>query len=109
MAVGTYYASCDRCGKLFNVDFSFEIIENLVQEQTLELKDDVILIEENKIDISQIIISNIIINMPMKFVCYDDCKGLCANCGANLNIEKCSCNKKEIDSRLSVLKSLLKD
>ncbi len=48
----------------------------------------------------------IILSFPMKPLCKEDCKGLCARCGKNLNYEKCIC-KKEIDPRLLVFKQLL--
>lgn len=48
------------------------------------------------------------INEPFKVLCDEDCKGLCPNCGANLNHETCSCSAEaEIDPRLEALKKLL--
>ena len=35
-----------------------------------------------------------ILGYPMKVLCRPDCKGLCLNCGQNLNISKCDCNKE---------------
>jgi uncharacterized protein len=39
----------------------------------------------------------------MKFVCREDCRGLCCKCGADLNEGSCRCKNEEIDSRMSVL------
>ena len=44
--------------------------------------------------------------LPSKFLCDDDCKGLCPKCGANLNEGPCEC-KKDIDPRFEALLSLL--
>jgi imidazolonepropionase-like amidohydrolase len=41
--------------------------------------------------------------MPMKFICREDCKGLCYRCGADLNEVACLCTTENVDSRLSVL------
>jgi uncharacterized protein len=45
--------------------------------------------------------------LPMKPLCADECKGLCAQCGANLNRTACSCTHKWEDPRLAALKGLL--
>lgn len=45
--------------------------------------------------------------IPMKPLCSPDCKGLCPNCGANLNLEPCTCGSTSIDPRLALLKDLL--
>ena len=44
---------------------------------------------------------------PVRFLCKDDCKGLCSKCGQNLNRGECSCNKKEIDPRLAPFAKIL--
>ena len=45
--------------------------------------------------------------IPMKPLCRTDCKGLCPQCGANLNRESCTCESTQIDPRLAMLKDLL--
>ena len=47
-----------------------------------------------------------ILDMDMKFLCREDCKGLCSTCGKNLNLGPCGC-RKEIDPRFAVLEQLL--
>lgn len=44
---------------------------------------------------------------PMKPLCDPDCKGLCPQCGVNLNEESCTCERTVIDPRLAALKDLL--
>jgi uncharacterized protein len=44
--------------------------------------------------------------VPTQVLCRDDCKGLCAKCGANLNLADCDCEDKEIDPRWAELKRL---
>ncbi|MHB8139159.1 MAG: YceD family protein [Smithellaceae bacterium] len=56
------------------------------------------------IDLAPIICEQIVLQVPMKIICADDCKGLCPHCGINLNTGSCSCNLHKVDNRLAVLK-----
>ena len=46
-------------------------------------------------DLTDEVRENLLLSMPMRIKCKEDCKGLCSGCGANLNTEKCSCKKKK--------------
>jgi uncharacterized protein len=48
----------------------------------------------------------ILLAVPLKAICREDCKGLCPHCGRNLNIEQCSCAEPVEDPRWSALKEL---
>ena len=48
----------------------------------------------------------LILAVDLKPLCNEDCRGICPSCGKNLNIEKCDCNKEEIDERWLPLKDL---
>ncbi len=52
--------------------------------------------KNNKIDIFKAIREDILVNLPMKLICRSSCKGLCDQCGQNLNIKKCKCKKVKI-------------
>jgi uncharacterized protein len=54
-------------------------------------------------DVNGMVLEQIELAMPMQYVCREDCKGLCYQCGADLNEGECACKKEEPDSRLSVL------
>ena len=54
-------------------------------------------------DVDLMVLEQIELGIPMKFVCQQDCKGLCYLCGADLNEGLCRCKKDEPDPRLSVL------
>ena len=60
-----------------------------------------------EIDLGKYILSEVMLALPLRFVCSDECKGLCVNCGADLNNGPCGC-KKEIDPRLAKLAELRK-
>ena len=62
--------------------------------------------EEETIDLDPIILEQIVLQIPMRVVCRETCRGLCPQCGTNLNISSCTCSGRMIDERLSVLKNL---
>jgi len=66
----------------------------------------------DELDITELVKEQILLAVPMKPLCRDDCRGLCTRCGKDLNRGPCGCRKKEIDPRLAPLakfKELLKD
>lgn len=48
----------------------------------------------------------VLLAVPLKVICREDCKGLCAHCGTNLNLEQCSCSEPMEDPRWTALKDL---
>jgi len=48
----------------------------------------------------------VLLALPLKVICREDCKGLCPHCGANLNLEQCSCSEPIEDPRWTALKDL---
>jgi uncharacterized protein len=56
-----------------------------------------------RFDVDLMVLEQIELAMPMKFVCREDCQGLCYVCGADLNERSCGCKKEEPDSRLAAL------
>ena len=62
--------------------------------------------EGDEIDFRDVIQEQVIMALPMQVRCREDCRGLCAGCGANLNTEVCRCSNDDIDPRLAILKTL---
>lgn len=63
----------------------------------------------DEIDLSDSLQESILLALPMKPLCDEDCKGLCTTCGANLNEGLCHCGEThDVDPRLSALKELLR-
>jgi uncharacterized protein len=52
---------------------------------------DVDFVEGNFLGVDQVVREQVVLNVPMKSLCTQECKGLCPLCGCNLNAEKCSC------------------
>ena len=99
---------CDRCATDFDREVEIPIDVVLVTELADEDHEDegIFPLEGNFADMDEIIRTVFILNMDTKFLCSDDCAGLCCGCGVNLNREKCRC-KKEIDPRFAALQQLL--
>lgn len=98
---------CDRCLDEFSRDYLFEFEEILVREESPE-NDEFIPVPEEKLDLNAQVFSDVLLSLPSKFLCSEDCKGLCPKCGTNWNHAACHCSTKEIDPRLAVLGELLK-
>ncbi|UCD65003.1 MAG: DUF177 domain-containing protein [Candidatus Zixiibacteriota bacterium] len=57
-------------------------------------------------DVSHIVRQTLITAVSMKPLCSEDCRGLCPQCGTNLNENSCKCRKTNIDQRWEGLKKL---
>lgn len=51
------------------------------------------------IDLTDDVRQTVLLSVPLKLLCRDDCKGLCPHCGINLNFETCNCNEASVDPR----------
>lgn len=64
---------------------------------------------DGELDLHELLREQIILNTQMKPLCDSDCKGLCPECGTDLNTGSCNCTADRTDPRLAVLKKLLND
>ncbi|MGI5962524.1 MAG: YceD family protein [Lawsonibacter sp.] len=97
---------CDRCGKAFSREKVVPLDYLVAQELEDEENVDILLLEGTQLDLGQAVTEAFVLAMDTKNLCSDDCKGLCAKCGADLNNGPCGC-KPEVDPRLAVLAQLL--
>ena len=58
------------------------------------------------LDVDQLVCNELLLSLPMKVLCREDCKGICNRCGANLNIETCDCDTRALDPRMSVIQDI---
>ncbi len=63
----------------------------------------------DELDLSLIVGEQVLLEIPMKPVCREDCKGLCSHCGADLNEGLCDCSPQSFDPRLEPLRQLKKN
>ncbi|MEO7658752.1 MAG: DUF177 domain-containing protein, partial [Pyrinomonadaceae bacterium] len=64
------------------------------------------LVEDGKIDMAEVVREQLLLVQPEQIFCREDCKGLCPQCGANLNLIDCKCADDDIDPRWAALKNL---
>ena len=99
---------CSRCLKTVKADLRPEVNlvltpEDKAGEEENDLNHETYLGDE--VDIGDFIRELIAMSLPLKVVCSEDCRGLCPDCGVDLNEVKCDCDSARIDPRLEVLKN----
>lgn len=98
---------CDRCAEDVNKNMNFQLNKILVQRLANDVDyDEYIVVENGVLDLDELAREEIQLFLPSKLLCKEDCKGLCAKCGKNLNLGNCDC-KKDVDSRMAALLQLL--
>lgn len=114
---GNIKLQCSRCLKTFDIsieshiDVVYRPTAEINKEEHYELKGDELntgFYKNDALDTEDLLKEQLMLNIPMKPLCYEDCKGLCPKCGIDLNVSQCQCETSEIDPRLAVLKQLLK-
>lgn len=113
----TLEMACSRCVEPFHVpvdakfDLSYVPQTQNAGEVEQEIGDEDLATayhREGLIDVIELLREQFLLALPMKPLCSEDCKGLCVECGANLNRTTCGCNPQWEDPRLAALKVLLK-
>ena len=104
----TLDCTCDRCGEEYDADKTVRYDCVLAEERASDESDDIIVLANDEVDVEELARDAFILDMDTKFLCSEDCKGLCSGCGANLNREACRC-KKAVDPRLARLAQLLQN
>lgn len=109
--------ACGCCLKVVDapvqIDFSLEFAHrNDLDEMGIQLgpgqeSDDYEIFEDQPIEMREIVFENLVMAMPMRFVCQADCPGLCPQCGQDLSVSACACQPEVGDPRLAILKELL--
>jgi len=102
-------AVCYRCLEPFILIFQTEFDEEFAQTNDEENPDRYLYVGKI-IPLDEMIKDNILLNLPMKNICQAECKGLCENCGVNLNKGQCHCHKEiKEDHPFAALRFLLSD
>ncbi|MGV8980264.1 YceD family protein [Clostridium sp.] len=97
--------TCSRCLEVFPHSINIQLNEKM--SKTLKSEDeDIIFINDDRLDLDEIVENNIISMLPIKRICNKDCKGLCQQCGINLNQSTCKCAIDDVDPRLAKLKEV---
>ncbi len=98
---------CDRCLTPFTRDYDLPLEHILVTSLENEENDDYILLENYSLNLDDLVLGDILLELPYKSLCREDCRGLCPLCGKDLNEGLCGCRSQSTDPRLEVLRQLL--
>lgn len=106
-----FIETCDRCLTEFQqeTESTFDIILTKNEEIAEDNGNyDVLFFPANAdfIDLTEIFHDLICLEEPFKKICKEDCKGLCANCGTDLNVSSCDCHIEKTNSIWEKLKEL---
>ena len=100
---------CARCVKRFDLPLEFPLNEVFVKESD-ELNPDHRQLSGSVIDIGQLMLESLVLALPIRFLCDEDCKGLCHVCGADLSKGQCGCvEDQDASGALRALSKLLSD
>lgn len=107
---------CDRCLTPLDVPVETEFDVTYVpasayaaEEETAELQEEDLslsVFEGEAIDVDDLVREQVLLALPTRALCREDCAGLCPVCGINKNTNACQCESKEVDPRWAALKDL---
>jgi uncharacterized protein len=110
---------CDRCLKSVETPVETEFDVSYVPEEDYRSSEAAELQEEDMslsvfdgetIDVDELVREQLLLALPTRALCTEECKGLCPTCGADLNADAaCGCETKEVDPRWAALKSVMSD
>ena len=107
-------ASCARCAEEFKIplarSFRFVLAPRAAQDgsdgrlrnEDLEFS----LYDGEEIDLAPLVTEQLILGLPSRALCAEECRGLCPHCGTNLNVQQCDCETRTPDPRFAALRGL---
>jgi uncharacterized protein len=112
----TLSLTCDRClvSYDFDVDTELQVLFKTVSSEFTHLKElecnveelDSVILDEPVVDLDDVLRQQLYIALPLKSLCSEQCRGICARCGVNLNFAECRCNHEGQEFPFAVLAQL---
>lgn len=105
---------CDRCLQLVELPVSADFALEYITGSDYESSSAAALSEEElavsvfdgeSIDVDEIVKEQILLAVPARTRCREECKGICPECGTDLNARQCNCADEEVDPRWAALQS----
>lgn len=110
---GSLVVSCSRCLTEFQHTIKYSNLLILFpreeyRERVIIESDEIdkFFYDNDTLDLGELFRDEIVLTLPTTFFCSDECKGLCHNCGQNLNQANCLCKTSSIDERFNMLRKL---
>ncbi len=105
----TLCMNCDRClrpvDEILHLDFEQEVFSPEVARPD-SMDDDQPYMEDYQLNVEELVNTEITVNLPMKVLCKADCKGICRQCGKDLNMGSCECDAFVPDPRMAAIKDI---
>jgi uncharacterized protein len=106
---------CGRCTQPHEITIRVDLAETVALQQTDEpsaYREDagdapLPILSGDQIDLSELARQVLVLAIPPRSLCSSDCRGLCPQCGQDLNEEQCDCDTDRTDPRLEALRDLL--
>ncbi len=103
------HRTCGRCLKEFDGETEAEVIEKFYPASAENIEKDAFVYDTDVLDITEPLREGLLLAEPLQALCKPDCRGLCPQCGADLNEGDCGCDRFSIDPRLAALKQFIKN
>jgi len=101
---------CSRCLEAVVIPFGLHVQQEIdmktSEKERVEALDESDYIEGKILDVDKLMYNEILINWPLQVLCQGDCKGICASCGANLNLTSCDCDTASLDPRMAAISDI---
>ncbi len=101
----TLVMPCDRCLEDVDVNVQTKVSKEIDMNESEESD----LFEDKLFNVEKFVYKEILIELPMKILCSEDCKGICNRCGTNLNRMTCDCDTTQLDPRMAKVLDVFKD
>lgn len=105
----TLHACCDRCLAPLELPITRNNTHTVVRQLNGEDDETFLVCEDGFVELNELATNDILPELPGRFLCREDCRGLCPVCGADRNRVDCGCTEKAADPRLEALRKLLKN
>jgi uncharacterized protein len=113
---------CDRCLDEVEVPFPIQIDVRVIPDKASDGTsddpeadgeiadlDEISFLDGCILDVDKLVSDEIVVALPTKVLCKEDCKGLCTICGTNLNHSSCSCDRSVGDPRMAAIRDIFKE
>ncbi len=105
----TLQMECNRCLEEVAVELKLEFLREITSVDAQESASDdenQDVVESGQLNVETLISNEILINLPDKVLCKENCKGICKQCGHNLNEGDCGCDDFVPDPRMAAIKDI---
>ena len=102
--------ACDRCGMVYksSVESNYKMVYLFMNDVEFKQESDITYLSPDAVDINinDDVRDYLLLEVPMKRLCNEDCKGLCYKCGIDLNKNTCDCKENQTNDRWDKLLEL---